>query len=72
VNEVATIAKHQQDYKSQAWEQYTMGELGDWVHLLTKRAEHRSNPEKRAKDLGDARNYLAMMDAKLKAMEAAN
>lgn len=56
---------HQVDYKPQAWEAYTLAELGWWVHLLTKRAEHRSNPEKRAKDLHDASNYLSMMEAKL-------
>jgi len=56
---------HQADYKPQAWEAYTLAELGWWVHLLTKRAEHRSNSEKRAKDLHDAQNYLSMMQAKL-------
>ena len=57
--------QHQPDYVSQAWEQYSLLELGMWVHLLTKRAEHRSNPDKRAKDLHDAENYLAMMQAKM-------
>ena len=57
----------QADYNPGAWEAYTLAELGWWVHLLTKRAEHRSNPEKRAKDLHDASNYLAMMEAKLEA-----
>lgn len=56
---------HQADYKPHAWENYTLAELGWWVHLLTKRAEHRSNSEKRAKDLHDAGNYLSMMEAKL-------
>jgi len=56
---------HQVDYKPRAWEAYTLAELGWWVHLLTKRAGHRSNAEKRAKDLYDAKNYLSMMEAKL-------
>jgi hypothetical protein len=47
-----------------------MQELGEWVHLLCKRAEHRSNPKKRKKDLYDARNYLSFMDEKLKKLEA--
>ena len=56
---------HQVDYKPHAWEAYTLAELGWWVHLLTKRAEHRLNSEKRAKDLYDAGDYLSMMVAKL-------
>jgi hypothetical protein len=68
---VGTIESHQGDYKPQAWEAYTLAELGNWVHLLAKRAEHRGNPEKRAKDMYDARNYLAMMAAKLDAMDVA-
>jgi len=56
---------HQADYKPHAWENYTLAELGWWIHLLTKRAEHRSNPEKRAKDLHAAENYSSMIQAKL-------
>lgn len=57
--------EHQPKYKAQAWEAYSLLELGAWVHLLTKRAEHRSDAAKRAKDLHDAQNYLDMMQAKL-------
>lgn len=67
---VGTIDQHQADYKPQAWEAYTIQELGQFVHLLAKRAEHRDNPEKRAKDLYDARNYFLMIGAKLDALEA--
>lgn len=56
---------HQPDYKPDAWELYSLAELGQWVHLLVKRAEHRSNLVKRDKDLHDAQNYLSMMQAKL-------
>lgn len=56
---------HQVDYKENAWEDYTYDELGHWVHLLAKRAEHRVDLEKREKDLTDAQNYLNMMQAKL-------
>jgi hypothetical protein len=66
---VGTIAAHQGDYKPQAWEAYTLAELGQWVHLLATRAQHRDTAEKRAKDLYDARNYLEMMRAKLDALE---
>lgn len=66
---VGTIDAHAGDYKPSAWEAYTLAELGQWVHLFAKRAEHRDNPEKRAKDLYDARNYLEMMRGKLDAQE---
>ena len=56
---------HQPDYKAQAWEAYSLFELGMWVHLFTKRAAHRTNEQKREKDLQDAQNYLAMMQSKL-------
>lgn len=59
------IKKHASDYKSKAWEQYTISELGQWVHLLAKRSQHRSTKEKRDKDLYDAENYLEMMKAYL-------
>jgi hypothetical protein len=49
----------------QAWKTYTLAELGWWVHLIIKRAEHRLNHEERAKDLLNAENYLSMMQAKL-------
>jgi hypothetical protein len=64
-----SIEKHATNYKPQAWEAYTLAELGQWVHLLATRAGHRDNAEKRAKDLYDARNYLDMMRAKLDAIE---
>jgi hypothetical protein len=66
---VGTIGAHESDYKPQAWEAYTLAELGQWVHLLATRAGHRDSPEKRSKDIHDARNYLAMMSAKLDAIE---
>jgi hypothetical protein len=65
----SSLAPHQDDYKPRSWDEYGMDELGNWVHLLSKRATHRTNPAKRKKDLYDARNYLNMMDAKLKALE---
>ena len=64
-----SITKHAGDYNDRAWEQYTLQELGSFVHLLAKRATHRSDAAKRAKDLYDARNYLAMMTAHLDALE---
>lgn len=66
-----TIEKHEADYKPEIWRQYTLAELGNWVHLLAKRADHRTHPEKRKKDLEDARNYLSMMDAQLSELEQA-
>jgi hypothetical protein len=58
---------HDATYKKGAWHLYTMKELGDWVHLLTTRASHRNDRVKASKDLYDAENYLAMMQAKLNA-----
>lgn len=59
-------------WKNGAWLDYTVMELGWWVHLYAKRAQHRAaeQPEKRAKDLRDARNYWHMMGAHLDALEA--
>jgi len=56
---------HAENYKPQAWEEYSFDELGHWVHLLAKRAEHRACCEKKTKDLTDAQNYLDMMQSKL-------
>jgi hypothetical protein len=59
------LAAHQGVYKANAWEAYTFMELGNFVHLLAKRSEHRSDADKKAKDLYDAQNYLSMMQSKL-------
>ncbi len=56
---------HQKDYAPQAWENYTIAELASWVELLVKRAGHRVPGEKRRKDLYDARNYAALLSAKI-------
>ena len=65
MSNIGTIDQNDKYYKPQAWESYTLAELGQWVHLLAARAGHRSDPVKRAKDLEDARNYWHMMGAKL-------
>lgn len=62
-----SCTNYQDDYHTQAWEGYTLAELGQWVHLFTKRAQHRTNFAKKDKDLLDAQNYLNMMQAKLDA-----
>jgi hypothetical protein len=62
-----SIKVSEPDYKPNAWEGYTLAELGWWVHLLTKRASMRATPEKRDKDLADAGAYLDMMLAHLEA-----
>jgi hypothetical protein len=63
------LKEHAQDYKNKAWMQYSLDELGHWVHLLVKRAEHRSNAEKKKKDIHDARNYWRMMGVYIDAAE---
>jgi len=55
------IEKHQKDYRPNAWQNYTLQELGEWVHLFMKRANHRTNIIKAKKDIYDAKNYLWMM-----------
>ena len=57
--------QYENNYRSEAWQEYTLAELGQWVHLCAKRASHRANADKRSKDLRDAQNYLDMMQAKL-------
>lgn len=63
------IKPHADDYKDMSWVCYDPAELGQWVALLVKRSTHRSNLQKRAKDLYDARNYLSMLDAQLSCLE---
>lgn len=66
----STLEQHQADYVDGAWRNYTLAELGSWVNLLAKRATHRKSTAKARKDLADARNYLAMMEARLSEIEA--
>jgi hypothetical protein len=63
------LKEHEAKYHANAWEAYTLEELGHWVHLFAKRSEHRSDAEKKKKDLTDAQNYLDMMQAKLNALK---
>ena len=63
------ILKYDKDYKNKSWMQYSVEELGKWVHLLVKRAEHRTNSVKKQKDIHDARNYWRMMGAYIDAAE---
>jgi hypothetical protein len=55
-----SIKKHESEYLPDAWMKYSVEELGWWVKLLTKRAEMRADPVKKAKDLEDAANYEKM------------
>lgn len=55
------IKEHSSKFKPDAWMEYTTGELAMWVHLLRKRAEHRTDAEKAAKDRSDADNYESML-----------
>ena len=66
-----SILSHEPDYQPAAWQAYEVSELGQWVHLLLKRAGMRSNVEKARKDVEDARNYLSMIEAHVKAAEDA-
>lgn len=55
------IKAHASDYHNGAWRDYAPLELWWWVHLLRKRAGHRTDPVKRDKDAYDASNYEAML-----------
>jgi hypothetical protein len=55
------IKSHANDYKDRAWEDYSIEELGQWVHLLITRSYHRKDVKKALKDIEDAENYWHMM-----------
>lgn len=61
---------HQPDYKQNSWKEYSFEELGSIIGFFVKRASHRKNIAKKEKDLYDAKNYLAMMEEKLKTTSA--
>lgn len=63
-----SIKQYEENYKKDAWADYTIAELGQWVHLLVLRAEMRNDWAKSQKDLTDAQNYLNMMQAKIDAV----
>jgi len=68
MNEAGTpkgILKYASRYKDGTWRNYSFTELAQWVVLLAKRASHRAKFEDVIKDLDDAENYMAMMNAKL-------
>jgi hypothetical protein len=60
-----SIEEHQKDYLPNAWEDYTIEELGQWILLLSIRATHRTSRDKALKDLDDAYNYLEMIKRQL-------
>jgi len=60
------LNEHQSKFKVKSWKNYTDEELRWWIKLLRKRAEHRSDEEKRDKDLKDASNYALMLSESIK------
>ena len=60
------LEKHKPDYKSKSYREYTIIELGQAINFFMRRATHRANPDKLKKDCYDAKNYLAMMQEKVK------
>ncbi len=69
MNTPKEIVPHAPKYNNNSWQDYTLQELGNWVHLFSKRATHRADPEKRQKDLVDARNYWLMMGSHIDQLE---
>jgi len=60
------LEKHQPDYKAKAYREYSIVELGNIIAFFVKRASHRVEIGKMTKDVYDAKNYLAMMEQKVK------
>ena len=61
MNTPDSIKEFSTEYKNKSWEEYEPQELGMWVHLLLKRAGHRTSRDKRDKDILGAQNYLDML-----------
>ena len=61
------LRPHLDNYFPESWRNYTLQELGTFVYLLTTRSLMRGSPERRARDLYDARNYWRMIGAHLDA-----
>lgn len=66
-----SIVQHQARFKADAWKDYSIVELGNAISFFVKRAAHRTEMEKAAKDLTDAQNYLDMLQAHVTAAKAA-
>lgn len=65
-----SLVEHQSKYKDGAWHDYSVSELGGIVAFFVKRASHRTDMDKRAKDLLDAQNYLDMIQAHVDEVKA--
>lgn len=63
------IDEHQKDYIPDIWKEYTGEELMWWVLNLVRRSTHRKDKDKALKDLDDAKNYLWMLEEKVKEEE---
>jgi len=63
-----SIKPHQDKYREGAWRDYSISELGSWVHLFVKRSQHRKDAAKKDKDLQDAQNYLDMIQSHINAL----
>lgn len=60
------LDENQSKFKTGAWKNYTDEELRWWIKLLRKRAEHRTDEDKKYKDLKDANNYELMLSESIK------
>ncbi len=64
-----TIPSTPDESQNDAWRDFTIEELGQLVHLLVKRAHHRSSQAECLKDLEDARNYWRMIGSRIDFLE---
>lgn len=72
MGDMMSLEEHEKDYFPEAWEEYSIQELGEWIHLLVTRSTHRKAVEKVKKDLHDAKNYFEMIEKKLRYMAGVN
>ena len=69
VKKKADYYEERPDFIKNTWLQYSVADLGQWVSLFLKRAFHRTDQKKRAKDIFDASQYLKMMSAHVRSAE---
>jgi hypothetical protein len=58
------IKEHANKYHDGIWREYSFDELAHWTNNFLKRSTHRTNAEKKAKDIKDGLNYARMFLAK--------
>jgi len=63
------LDEYKKEYIPDIYKEYTGEELMWWILNLVRRSTHRTNKDKSLKDIKDARNYLWMLEEKVKEEE---